>query len=92
MSFEEIDYMVRNFNPSASESDVASWALISYGETVDNYAEYMGTYFGGSGHDMFASYDDYGIYYQCYYSYDMGYDYLCDYYRIGTLYDGWTMN
>ena len=42
---------------------------------------------------MFANdseYVDSGIYYQCYHSYDMGYYYVCDYYRIGLLYDGWT--
>ena len=39
-----------------------------------------------------ASYDDGGIYYTCLYAEDYGNDYWCDYYRIATLYDGWTVN
>ena len=86
----DLDDIVRNYGVYASTDDIAAWTVIDYGDTANSYDNVF--YFGGSGQDLMASYDDGGIYYTCLYAEDYGNDYWCDYYRIATLYDGWTVN
>ncbi len=89
-AFAEIDTIVTAFTPYASDDDILAWSELSLGATVDALTS-QSVSFGGSGQDLFASVDDDGIYYTCYDADadSANYDYVCDYERIGTLYDGW---